>query len=441
MLRRSLLSTGVSHASSTYAARAWVAARLLLPTLIAGWHATPAFAEPSAKELAEQLAARDAELQRQRQVIDDLARRVQQLERKAAQGTKTSATGAPEGDAPASSATTAPQVARPGIADSPPAPTAPATASSLPPPAEQPAASQTAQAETTPKRAPGELEVDEEAAERALDRTLVATGALLIPFGQFEVAPSLIYTRRERDNIPLPQDPSLETSVTRNEVVGAIGLNLGLPWDSQIETTIPVTWVQQNTILDLGTQRISEDRSGTAFGDITVGVATTVLRESKYLPDLVGRVTYDSASGQTTVSQISTGFGYRSIRYGLTAVKRQDPLAFVAGVQYEQVVSPEQNIRPGNTFGFSMSALLASSPSTTLRLGFLTSFQDDAKISGRTIADSNSVSASLVIGTSTLLGRGLLLDISGGVGLTNSSPKFFLNASIPLRRGVPFLGN
>jgi hypothetical protein len=389
--------------------------------------------------LAEQLAARDAELQRQRQVIDDLLRRVQQLERKVGQEAKASSTPGPAHDAqPARDAAAAPQVAQPATAPAAPSPAAPAAASSSPP-AEPPAPSkQTAQSEPL-KRPPGELEVDEEAAERALDRTLVATGALLLPFGQFELTPSLLYTRRERDNIPLPQDPSLETSIRRNEVVGAMGFNLGMPWDSQIETTLPFTWVEQSTVLDLGTQRLSESRSGAAFGDVTAGIAKTVLRESKYLPDLVARVTYDSASGQPTVNRISTNFGFRSVRYGLTAVKRQDPLAFVVGVQYEQLLSPELNVRPGNSFGFSLSALLAASPSTTLRVGFLTSFQDDTKVGGRTIADSAAVSGSFVVGVSTLLGKGVLLDINGGVGLTNSSPAFFLNASFPIRRDVPFL--
>jgi hypothetical protein len=47
--------------------------------------------------------------------------------------------------------------------------------------------------------APGQFEVDEEAAERALERTLVVTGALLLPFGKAEIQPRFAYIRSEED--------------------------------------------------------------------------------------------------------------------------------------------------------------------------------------------------------------------------------------------------
>ena len=45
--------------------------------------------------------------------------------------------------------------------------------------------------------APGQFKVDEEAAERALERTLVQTGALLLPYGQLDVQSGFSYARRE----------------------------------------------------------------------------------------------------------------------------------------------------------------------------------------------------------------------------------------------------
>ncbi|HKJ88657.1 MAG TPA: hypothetical protein VKA48_09140, partial [Gammaproteobacteria bacterium] len=45
---------------------------------------------------------------------------------------------------------------------------------------------------------PGRVVVNKEAAERALERTLTQTGALLVPPGQFEIEPGFSYTRRER---------------------------------------------------------------------------------------------------------------------------------------------------------------------------------------------------------------------------------------------------
>ncbi|EAR21780.1 hypothetical protein [Nitrococcus mobilis] len=51
--------------------------------------------------------------------------------------------------------------------------------------------------------ASGQFQVDEEAAERALERTLVVQGALLLPFGLAEIQPSFSYTRSELDELNL----------------------------------------------------------------------------------------------------------------------------------------------------------------------------------------------------------------------------------------------
>ena len=67
-----------------------------------------------------------------------------------------------------------------------------------------PSGKQTAQAQNggqapeAPKpQAPGQVTATEEEAERALERSLVATGVLLLPFGQVEVEPIASYVRQE----------------------------------------------------------------------------------------------------------------------------------------------------------------------------------------------------------------------------------------------------
>ena len=105
------------------------------------------------------------------------------------------------------------------------------------------------------KPAPGQFTVDEEAAERALERTLVAAGALLVPFGQAEVQPTFNYTRREQD---VPTSVQVGTSISfptekvkRNELTGTLNLRGGLPWDSQLEFGLPYNYAQQEQVLDL----------------------------------------------------------------------------------------------------------------------------------------------------------------------------------------------
>ncbi len=66
------------------------------------------------------------------------------------------------------------------------------------------------------KTGPGSFEVDEEAAERALERTLVQTGALLLPFGQAEIQPYANYVRFDTEQSVLLRDPAGNIAAVAN---------------------------------------------------------------------------------------------------------------------------------------------------------------------------------------------------------------------------------
>ena len=129
----------------------------------------------SVNQLMEKLQERD-------KVIADLQRRVQQLEQRVG--------GVPQ----ASESTKAAQL-----------PAAPSDKVVAGQPARQAPANEAAK-ETPPvaaaqgKTGAGSFVVDEEAAERALERTLVQTGALLLPFGLAEIQPYVNYAHFE--NVP-----------------------------------------------------------------------------------------------------------------------------------------------------------------------------------------------------------------------------------------------
>jgi hypothetical protein len=94
----------------------------------------------------------------------------------------------------------APTVAVLEPAEPAPAPAGPKTSPASSPGATQQAADTNPPATNPPATnppAPGQFEVSPEAAERALERTLVATGNLLVPKGFAEVQPLFSYTRRE----------------------------------------------------------------------------------------------------------------------------------------------------------------------------------------------------------------------------------------------------
>jgi hypothetical protein len=368
-------------------------------------------AEPTVEELQKELQQRD-------KLIQNLVRRVEKLERQVGKGTAAApaprvmrAALHPQDTQPAELAQQPDQAAPP---PPPPAPPAPAT----PPPA------------AAPGPAPGQFEVSEEAAERALERTLVATGNLVVPEGFAEVQPTFTYSRGESPTLVL-------FNVARNQFTPALGMRLGLPYESQIDISLPWNFIEQQvTDVVVAPAQLTSDLWRNAFGDITVGASKTLFHESGWIPGLLGRVSYEIPNGPIAVDQVPMPSGQSRLTTSLTALKRQDPLVFVMTGGYSKTFTA-RDINPGDQLSFQTAAFLATSPETTLRGVLAQSFIRDVTVNGVTIPGSNSVQSSLNFGASSILGRGILVDLNVGFGLTRASPSYSVTLSSTYRFGVP----
>lgn len=406
--------------------------------LLAGTATTPTHAQtPTADELLKRLDERDG-------IIKALTRRVDELERRVIPPNVQSR------NTNRHDARTVP-VARP--VPKPPTTAAPKIADNADPQGPMVSADQApaaAEHEATagqpppqqPKTVPGQFTVDEKAAERALERTLVATGALLVPFGQAEVQPTFNYTRTEQDDLAQVQFGSSilfpTEKVKRDELTGTLNLRAGLPWNSQLEFGLPYNYANEQRVLSIGSLgRQTKDRSGSAFGDLSVGLAKTVVTESGWRPDLIARLTYDSNTGQKRSNNVALDGGISQLIGEIDLLKRQDPLAFVASGFYSKTFE-DNGYNPGDEFGATIGAFLAASPATSLRFQMQQTFVDDLKINNQVVNDSNRVQGLMVIGASSILGQGILLDVSGGIGLTNDAPDFFMQIALPIRFSLPF---
>jgi hypothetical protein len=300
------------------------------------------------------------------------------------------------------------------------------TAQAAPPPPPAPQAPAPA-APSAP--APGQFEVSEETAERALERTLVATGNLVVPQGFAEIEPLFSYTRREAPTQVL-------FNVNRNELFPAVDVRLGLPWESQIEMFLPWNFTgQQTTDVAVAPPQLVSNRWGNAIGDLTIGAAKTILHENGWIPGLLGRVSYEIPTGPRSANGVLLVSNQDRLGFSLTALKRQDPLVFVGTGGYTKAFTTNQ-LNPGDQANFSFGTFLATSPETTLRGVLQQNFLQDVRVNGVTFKGSNSVQSIFSFGASSILGRGILVDLQGGIGLTNSSPKYTVILSSTWRFGV-----
>jgi hypothetical protein len=286
-------------------------------------------------------------------------------------------------------------------------------------------------------RAPGTVVVEEGAAERALERSLTRAGALLLPSGVLEIEPGFTYARRE-DATPrfVTSGGNVfagEAEINANSLTADLALRLGLPWDSQLEMGLPYRWRDVESVTSVGfAPTDASSQSGAGLGDVRVGLAKTLRREDLWRPDLVGRITWDTDSGRAQENGVPLGGGFHELRGSLTAIKRQDPLVFVGGLSYEHVFEKDQ-IQPGRILSANFGSFIALSPETSLRLQLFGSYQNETRFLGREIPGSDQTVSTFVVGGSTLLARGTLLNLSLGIGLTDDADDLSITLSLPIR--------
>lgn len=360
----------------------------------------------AAEEASDNVEALQQKVERQERLLGEMARRLKELEERLGGAAPTQSARAP-----------LPQVARP------------------PGPVRAPGE----QTQNAGPQAPGQIDVDPDDAERALERTLVTTGGLLLPYGQAEVEFGFGYARVadqatfvDADNIVFSRD------VRTNVMSGDARMRFGLPVDAQLELGLPYQYVREQEAFAVGFAGAGDnERSGQGLGDFRLGIAKTFVREEHWWPDVIARMTWDSNTGEFRENGVVLGgSGFHELDGSLTLVKRQDPLAFVGSFSYGTTFE-RKGIEPGDRMRFSLSALLAASPQTSLRFGFDNIIVEESKIDGASVGGSDQVIGVAVLGASSIVGRRTILDFSGGIGLTDEAPDYSVQLSLGWRFDLP----
>jgi hypothetical protein len=306
----------------------------------------------------------------------------------------------------------------------------------------QSAAATAAPAAASPAPASGQsdstrLLVDLTAAERALERTLVQSGALLLPRGAVELVPGVASGIRE---FTFPEDVMLGaqiaaglSSVERIDSVFNLAARFGLPFDSQIEIALPYRFVTQTSTVSVAGIPVLESRDrDRGAGDYSVGFAKTLLRESGSRPDIVGRIRWHSGAGDETDGTRLLGGGFQSWTGSLSFVKRRDPLALLTTVGYTST-RRSGAVEIGDEVSLSFGTAFAVSPDSSLFGSIIHRSIADTKIDNQTLPGSGLSATSLSLGLSTFLRRGALLNVYSEIGISSDAPDYSLGFDLPLR--------
>ena len=315
-------------------------------------------------------------------------------------------------------ATVAPPESAPSLSQAPPLPT--------PAPRSQTTATARAKSAT-------QLEVDEDAAERALERTLVQEGALLLAAGIVEVTPSFTYTYNEFEFPSVVGGALGSTEVERSIFETALDFRLGLPWDSQVELGLPYRWVDQEIRENIGgVPQQANSETGHGLGDFTVGLAKTLVREGDYWPDVVARAEWDTGTGDKVDNGVALGGGFQSLGGTLSLLKRQDPLAFFGSAGYRTFFESD-DVDPGDAISASLGVALAVSPESSLSASVANQFFSETEVGGNKVDGSDFTSSVLNLEASTILGPSTLLSVFTGIGITDDAPDYTIGIAIPIR--------
>jgi hypothetical protein len=270
-------------------------------------------------------------------------------------------------------------------------------------------------------------------AARALSRTLVEQGGLLLEPGRFELAPEVSFALSDQDEM-LAADGSVVQAQTRR-FTGTLTLRLGLPARLQAEGELPLVWARQNAVAN---GPPAADESG--LGDIRGALTLHLYKGSGGAPDVLLDGFWKTRTGRTPLdatdpAKVPLGTGTQQAGGGLSLVKAVDPVVLLASVSLGYGIPRRLHagwLATGPEVGITTSAVLAVSPETSMSFGLEQSYSGDVKLAGKSLASTGHTAAVFDVGFATLVSSAGLLQITLGIGLTSDVPRFQVSMGLPL---------
>ena len=255
---------------------------------------------------------------------------------------------------------------------------------------------------------------DDDESTRALERTLVQQGAMVLQARVSEVEPQLSYAHWDRDRGPF-----------RYVWSAALNARAGIGWDSQLEIRVP--YVHAATSTDSATQ----------LGDVSLSAVKQLSQEGRRRPGLLFSIGWVTHTGQDAFSgQVPTGSGFHVPQASLTAVKRDDPLVYFGSLSYSAPRGRDINgvrVELGDAVGLRGGAVLAATPHSSVNVGLNLASVAASRVDGQRVSDSDTVLGTLEVGFAALLGRRVMLNVGGEFRVSGPVANFRLVLGLPIR--------
>ncbi len=253
---------------------------------------------------------------------------------------------------------------------------------------------------------------DEDEMDRALERTLVREGGLVLAAWTHEFTPQLSYAHWDRI-----QDP-----VLRNSYSAAASFRMGLPYQTQVSFSLPYVHNEGTT------------GSSSGFGDVGFLLSKELLQEADELPNLVASVGWTSPTRLgNTFAPVPYVSGFQA---GITASKRLDPLVVFMSLSYYSALSrvvAGTSVDPSDVIGARMGASLAVSPTTAVTAGMNVSYLVDPHAGDLVVPNSDRILTSVDVGLSTLIWQRTFFNLTAQFGVTGHVPDFRVVTALPVR--------
>ena len=317
----------------------------------------------------------------------------------------------------------------------------------------------TAVSAALPKRPAGQEAAAQDRASRgqeyrrllstAFARSLIGHGGLLLAPGVFQITPGFTYIHSSSNDVvidgftvaPILVVGSIFSQrINRDDLLQSMQLTAGLPWDSQIDVSVPYGFEWTRTA-EADNQQIDSRVSG--IGDAQLTVSHQILHAHGSWPDLMASLRWKSDTGADPYavgaqSEVGLGTGFNSYQASVTAITVNDPLVFYTTASYTWTAPRRQSIgrvSPGASAGIQLGMTVALNLDASMYFGYSQSFTESTHLNGTKVPNSYLSVGMLTIGVNYALGRDTTLVTNLGIGLTADAPDVQLNVQVPVLFG------